>query len=733
MKTTRFLTAISIMAFLLISCTDDTETINDSKNQEQSGQSDKNKDKTQPKDDDKQDLDDEDKDKDKDKDKQDPEQQDPNQQDPNQQDPNQQDPNQQDPNQQDPNQQDPNQQDPNQQDPNQQDPNQQDPNQQDPNQQDPNQQDPNQQDPNQQDPNQQDPNDGHVYLPTPKVVPEADLLDVVFANDGTASNISGSALTVKTNRSSALTTYYSPRYERFSAHFSNPLGGTASGYYRVDYGADQAVKSALSDGHSMEAVFRLDTQHSGSSEAKFFAAHQGGGTGFLISKTEKGRDITFLPHVGGDYVWCGSGIQPQVGRYYHVVGVWDKSEGQARIYVDGELKKTVAASGEFKFGSETWFGVGCDADSSGNIAWNGDVAIARVYDKPLTSDQVSALYQKVKLSDPNHFVLDNIDALGTFEASPGYKYYIYGSGFQAGDVVRFESMTTGEVWTAATTIEDGRVVAIIPDGFESGDYRSVIVRGDDVFPVTSGKITITENPSNPMNVKCVAHRGYHKDVPANSIASLKKAQELGVYGSEFDVWITLDGDVFVNHDETYGNVNIQNSKTSQVSKLKLPNGESLPTLRAYLEQGKKVPSVKLILEIKSHNSPEKNKKVTKACIDMVKELDMVDQVEWIAFSYDNCKQVSKELSGAVVQFLSSSSTKTMQSLRDDGISAIDYSSGHLAKNLKWIDEAHALGMFVNVWTVPKSEFSTWISRGVDVITTDDAADLMKMSRVYVEK
>ncbi|MBD4650926.1 glycerophosphodiester phosphodiesterase, partial [Xanthomonas citri pv. citri] len=37
----------------------------------------------------------------------------------------------------------------------------------------------------------------------------------------------------------------------------------------------------------------------------------------------------------------------------------------------------------------------------------------------------------------------------------------------------------------------------------------------------------------------------------NSLAALKLAQELGVWGSEFDVWITTDGRIVINHDSTF--------------------------------------------------------------------------------------------------------------------------------------------------------------------------------------
>ena len=48
----------------------------------------------------------------------------------------------------------------------------------------------------------------------------------------------------------------------------------------------------------------------------------------------------------------------------------------------------------------------------------------------------------------------------------------------------------------------------------------------------------------------IAHRGYWKAEGSaqNSLASLRKAAEAKVYGSEFDVQMTADGIVVVNHD-----------------------------------------------------------------------------------------------------------------------------------------------------------------------------------------
>ena len=586
-----------------------------------------------------------------------------------------------------------------------------------------------------------------TVTPPEKTAPKADLMDLVFTNDNKAKNVVNNGLDISNISGSRIINYSNPRYAKLSipyvAHFNNPLGSKGGGCYKVDYSNQQQFKNALSDGHSLEAVFRLDAAHDGTSEAKFFSSHSSGGTGFLISKKEKGNSITFLPYVGGGYKWCDSKIVPEVGKYYHVVGVWDKAAGKAHIYVDGKLSGTVDAAGDFSFGSENWFGVGCDAGSNSESSWNGDVAVARVYDKPLTADDVSLLYENTKLADSKHFVIKNVDALGTCQLAKNYKYNIYGSGFKAGDAIRFESMSSTKTHNLTTTLDSkgAFVTGIIPDGLTTGQYRSVLVRGNDVYPLAWGTVTMTANPPTQANVNCVAHQGYHpKGVSANSIASLREAQKLGCYGSEFDVHITLDGGLFVYHDRKIGNVDIQESKKSQVEKLKLSNGEKIPTLEAYLKEGQKVPSVKLVLELKSQGKTSKysynenNKRLTQACIDLVKKLKMEEQVEWISFNYNNCLQVKKALPDAMVQYLASTSdnAKTPADLNKKHLS-LDYKESLLKNHLGWIADAHKNKQVVNVWTVGKADFNYWIGKGVDSITTNDSKDLMNTSRIYVKK
>jgi glycerophosphoryl diester phosphodiesterase len=59
----------------------------------------------------------------------------------------------------------------------------------------------------------------------------------------------------------------------------------------------------------------------------------------------------------------------------------------------------------------------------------------------------------------------------------------------------------------------------------------------------------------------VAHRGAWKNtaLPQNSIASLQAAIKLGCAGSEFDIQLTADTVLVINHDPTYQGMGIERS------------------------------------------------------------------------------------------------------------------------------------------------------------------------------
>lgn len=118
--------------------------------------------------------------------------------------------------------------------------------------------------------------------------PVADVLDVVFKNDGSAVDISPMQNKI-TNELAGVSTYYNSTYRRYVARFENAWGGTPSAFYKIDYSKNDAFLNALADGHTLEAVYMADYEEPipTNVEAKFFSSHQSGGTGFLICKPDE--------------------------------------------------------------------------------------------------------------------------------------------------------------------------------------------------------------------------------------------------------------------------------------------------------------------------------------------------------------------------------------------------------------------------------------------------------------
>ena len=225
----------------------------------------------------------------------------------------------------------------------------------------------------------------------------------------------------------------------------------------------------------------------------------------------------------------------------------------------------------------------------------------------------------------------------------------------------------------------------------------------------------------------ICHRGYwDTDGSAqNSIRSLVKADSIGAWGSEFDVWMTADGKLVVNHDEAYNGVVIETAKWKQLKDMRLKNGEKLPTLEQMLKCGKNL-KTKLIVEMKPHTSKAQEQEAAKKIVKLVKKLKLQDRVEYITFSYQGMKWL-KELApeGTPVYYLNGELSPAK--LAPLGVAGIDYNIGVMRENPDWIDEAHSLGMKVNVWTVNSDRDMEWCSNyGVDFITTNAPERLQQL-------
>ncbi len=227
----------------------------------------------------------------------------------------------------------------------------------------------------------------------------------------------------------------------------------------------------------------------------------------------------------------------------------------------------------------------------------------------------------------------------------------------------------------------------------------------------------------------IAHRGAWKqeNLPQNSIASLNRAIELKAFGTEFDVHLTKDDIMVVNHDHDFFEIPIEQSTYSELLQKKHPNGEAIPTLKEYLENGMVSHSkTKLIIELKpSQISESRSLDLATAAVQLVKELKAQKWVEYISFSYVAMQKVLELDSKAKVHYLGGSVEPSKA--KQDGFAGLDYNAGVFKNKPEWIKEAHRLGLVVNVWTVNSEEdMEHFINEKVDYITTDEPAALLNL-------
>jgi glycerophosphoryl diester phosphodiesterase len=219
----------------------------------------------------------------------------------------------------------------------------------------------------------------------------------------------------------------------------------------------------------------------------------------------------------------------------------------------------------------------------------------------------------------------------------------------------------------------------------------------------------------------IAHRGYWDKLGSaqNSLSSLENAIKFGAYGSELDVWLTKDGVVVLNHDNDYQGVVIQTATYAELSTLRLANGEPIPTLQQCIDIAKKQSKTKLIVEIKTHATPEADARAARETVRLINEGGIADIVDYISFSEHVCKELIKLNPKHRVAYLNGE--KSPKTLKAEGYWGLDYEWKVLKeKHPEWIKEAKALGLTTNVWTVNDMErMQYFLSQGIDYITTNN--------------
>lgn len=218
--------------------------------------------------------------------------------------------------------------------------------------------------------------------------------------------------------------------------------------------------------------------------------------------------------------------------------------------------------------------------------------------------------------------------------------------------------------------------------------------------------------------KVVAHRGFWRTEGSdqNSVASLLKADELGAWGAEFDVWRASDGVLVLNHDGVHDGHVVQNTPSTVLTTLKLANGETMPTLDEYLAAAKKT-KIHLVLELKPHATPEAETAAAEAAVKAVEAAKLSKRVTYITFSRHAMEELIRLAPKNDVLYLGGDISP--EELEKLGAAGGDYNHGVYLKHPEWLEYMKQHGMISNVWTVNHPVDMIWAMRQkIDFLTTD---------------
>ena len=227
------------------------------------------------------------------------------------------------------------------------------------------------------------------------------------------------------------------------------------------------------------------------------------------------------------------------------------------------------------------------------------------------------------------------------------------------------------------------------------------------------------------SAKVVAHRGLSGIEKENTNAAFIAAGNRSYYGIETDVHRTLDGKFVCIHDDTTGRVAIDNMTVEETTfdtlrRLNLADRDNIkgredlkiPTLKEYISTCKRYEKF-AVLELKNDFEKED---IAKICDEII-ELDYLQNVIFISFSFDNMLKLRELYPTQAAQYLVDDYTDELPGLLKEYKLDLDIRYTELTEER--IAALHANGIKVNCWTCDDKQAGEDLSRwGIDFITSN---------------
>lgn len=227
--------------------------------------------------------------------------------------------------------------------------------------------------------------------------------------------------------------------------------------------------------------------------------------------------------------------------------------------------------------------------------------------------------------------------------------------------------------------------------------------------------------------KIIAHRGAWKEfnLPQNSVASLKKAIEIGCDGTEFDIHRTKDNQLIIYHDDAIDGKLIEDYNLKELNTVYLSNKETIPLLKDFLEIGLQQNKTKLILELKS--SPTNIANTINSVSLLIDELKNYaidyNTIELIVFSWEAAIEAKRLNSKLTISYLNGD--KSPLEIKTAGLNGLDYNYNILLKNEEIMEDAKKNNLLTNSWTVNNWNVALQLMQlKIDYLTTDYPSEFL---------
>lgn len=203
------------------------------------------------------------------------------------------------------------------------------------------------------------------------------------------------------------------------------------------------------------------------------------------------------------------------------------------------------------------------------------------------------------------------------------------------------------------------------------------------------------------------HRGNPAEHPENTLASFRSAIELGVDMIECDVHMSADGELVVIHDHTLdrttnGSGLVAQHTLAELRELDAGGGERLPVLAEVSQLARD--RVGLCVEIKQIPIPYPDLEVK--LIAQLRDLDTLDQTAVLSFHHGavrRLKELEPRLAVGVLEGARPIDPVAILRSADADI----YSPHYGAMDPELVEQVHAAGGVVGVWTVDDAAAVAW--------------------------